>query len=147
MGKIKILDTTLRDGEQAPGYSMHASEKLEMSAQLEKLGVDIIEAGFAAASRGDFNSVKEIAEARNVTVCTLSRCKKEDIDAPYEALKNARVTPRIHLFIATSPIHMEYKLKMTEDEVLSKIKEAFSNFFIASLHLNILLYDGCYQNG
>ncbi|MCI5791115.1 MAG: 2-isopropylmalate synthase [Clostridiales bacterium] len=126
MRKIKILDTTLRDGEQAPGYSMHASEKLEMSAQLEKLGVDIIEAGFAAASRGDFNSVKEIAEARNVTVCTLSRCKKEDIDAAYEALKNARVTPRIHLFIATSPIHMEYKLKMTEDEVLSKIKESVS---------------------
>lgn len=124
MRKIKILDTTLRDGEQAPGYSMHASEKLEMSAQLEKLGVDIIEAGFAAASRGDFNSVKEIAEARNVTVCSLSRCKKEDIDAAYEALKNARVTPRIHLFIATSPIHMEYKLKMTEDEILSKIKES-----------------------
>lgn len=124
MRYVRIFDTTLRDGEQAPGNSMHASEKSELSAQLEKLGVDIIEAGFAAASAGDFDSIKEIAEARkDCVVCSLARCKKADIDLAYEALKNAAVPPRIHVFIATSPIHMEYKLKLTPDEVLSAIAE------------------------
>lgn len=127
MRTIKIFDTTLRDGEQAPGNSMHASEKLEMSAQLEKLGVDIMEAGFAAASPGDFNSVKEIAEARtDCVVCSLARCKKEDIDAANEALKTAIVPPRIHVFLATSPIHLQYKLKMSEDKALEVIKESVS---------------------
>lgn len=125
MKKIKIFDTTLRDGEQAPGNSMHASEKLELSAQLERLGVNIIEAGFAVASQGDFNSVKEIAEQREkCIVTTLCRCKKEDIDTSFEALKTAIVTPRLHLFLATSPVHMEYKLKMTPDQVISKIAES-----------------------
>lgn len=125
MRKILIFDTTLRDGEQAPGNSMHASEKLEMSAQLERLGVDVLEAGFAAASPGDFASVKEIAEARkNLVVCSLSRCKKEDIDASFEALRSALVAPRIHLFLATSPVHMQYKLKMNEDQVLERIAES-----------------------
>ena len=90
MKKLIIFDTTLRDGEQAPGNSMHSSEKLEMALQLEKLGVDVIEAGFAASSSGDFASLKEIAERiKNCTVCSLSRCKKEDIDLAYNALKNA----------------------------------------------------------
>lgn len=125
MKKIKIFDTTLRDGEQAPGNSMHASEKLEMSAQLERLGVNIIEAGFAVASQGDFNSVKEIAEQRqNCIVATLCRCRKQDIDISYDSLKTALVTPRLHLFLATSPIHMEYKLKMTPDQVIEKIAES-----------------------
>ena len=107
MKKIIIFDTTLRDGEQAPGNSMHISEKTEMAFQLEKLGVDIMEAGFAASSKGDFASVKEIAgKIKNTSVCSLSRCKKEDIDLAYDALKNA-VSPRLHLVLATSPIHMQ----------------------------------------
>ncbi len=127
MKKIKIFDTTLRDGEQAPGYSMHASEKLELSAQLERLGVDVVEAGFAAASQGDFSSVKEIAEARdNTVVCSLARCRKEDIDLAYSALSSAIVAPRIHVFLATSPIHMQYKLKMSEDKVLDLIHDSVS---------------------
>ena len=125
MKKIIIFDTTLRDGEQAPGNSMHSSEKLEMALQLEKLGVDVIEAGFAASSQGDFASVKEIAEKiQNCTVCGLARCKKEDIDTTYEALKNAKRKPRIHLFISTSKLHMEYKLKMTEEQVLELVRES-----------------------
>ena len=120
---IRIFDTTLRDGEQSPGCSMDLSEKIEVARQLERLKVDIIEAGFAIASPGDFNSVKTIAETiRNCKVASLSRAKKEDIDAAYEALKGA-VSPRIHTFIATSPIHMEYKLKMAPEDVLVKARE------------------------
>ena len=127
MKKIIIFDTTLRDGEQAPGNSMHSSEKLEMALQLEKLGVNVIEAGFAASSAGDFASVKEIAEkVTKSVVCSLSRCKKEDIDAAYEALKTAKVPPRIHLFLSTSKLHMQYKLKMTEAQVLDLIRESVS---------------------
>lgn len=124
MKKLIIFDTTLRDGEQAPGNSMHSSEKLELALSLEKLGVDVIEAGFAASSAGDFASVKEIAEAvTNCTVCGLARCKKEDIDISYKALRNAAKKPRIHLFISTSPLHMRYKLKMDEEQVVSLVKE------------------------
>ncbi len=132
MKKILILDTTLRDGEQAPGNSMLAYEKTEMALQLEKLGVNIIEAGFAAASRDDAESVRLIAESvKKATVCSLSRCKKEDIDIAYESLKNAQKA-RLHLFLATSPLHMRYKLELSEDEVLAKIKESIEyarNFF------------------
>jgi 2-isopropylmalate synthase len=121
--KIKIFDTTLRDGEQSPGCSMHFDEKIAIALQLEKLGVDIMEAGFAAASQGDLNSIKEISKKiKNCTVTSLARAVKSDIDAAYEAVKDA-VSPRIHTFIATSPIHLEYKLKMTEDEVLQRIKD------------------------
>lgn len=124
MKKIKIFDTTLRDGEQAPGYSMHAQEKLEMAIQLERLGVDVIEAGFAVSSEGDFKSVEEIAaKIKTSTVCSLARCTKGDIDAAYNAIKKAE-SPRIHVFLATSPIHMRYKLKMSEDEVLRRIDES-----------------------
>ena len=126
MKKIIVLDTTLRDGEQAPGNSMLVYEKVEMALQLEKLGVNVIEAGFAAASVEDAESVKQIADAiHKSTVCSLSRCKKEDIDIAYQALKDADHS-RLHLFLATSPLHMTYKLQMTEDEVLRRIEESVS---------------------
>ena len=117
---VKIFDTTLRDGEQAPGCSMNLPEKIEVAHQLEKLGVDVIEAGFAISSPGDFESVKTIAEAvKDASVASLSRSLEKDIDASYEALKGA-VSPRIHIFLATSPIHMHYKLKMTPEQVLER---------------------------
>lgn len=123
MRKIKILDTTLRDGEQAPGCGMHIKEKMEIALALEALGVDTVEAGFAVISEGDFNAVKLIAETlKRCSVSSLARAKKGDIDAAYEAVKGS-VDPRIHVFIATSPLHMEYKLKMTKEEVLSSIRE------------------------
>ncbi len=115
---VKIFDTTLRDGEQAPGCSMNLHEKLEVARRLEMLKVDVIEAGFAISSPGDFASVSAIAEAvKDCTVASLARSSEIDIRTAYDAIKKA-VSPRIHLFIATSPIHMEYKLKMTPDEVL-----------------------------
>jgi len=117
---IKIFDTTLRDGEQSPGCSMNLKEKLEVAEQLERMKVDVIEAGFAIASPGDFNSVKEIAKlVRNCTVASLSRALPQDIDRAFEAVKYAK-HPRIHTFIATSDIHMKYKLKATEEEVLEQ---------------------------
>lgn len=115
--RIIIFDTTLRDGEQAPGCSMNLKEKIAVAKQLESLGVDIIEAGFPIASPGDFESVKAIAEViEKSTVCGLARCAKKDIEACGEALKPAKKS-RIHVFLATSPIHMKYKLKMNEEEV------------------------------
>lgn len=123
MKQIKIFDTTLRDGEQSPGCSMNLQEKLEVAHALEKLKVDIIEAGFAISSPGDFESVKSIAEAvHECTVASLARLNVKDIDAAYEAVKGA-ANPRIHVFIATSPLHLEYKLKMTEEQVLEKTRE------------------------
>ncbi|MBE7018580.1 MAG: 2-isopropylmalate synthase [Ruminococcaceae bacterium] len=123
---IKIFDTTLRDGEQSPGCSMNLTEKIEVAKQLELLNVDIIEAGFAIASPMDFESVKTIAETvKNATVASLARATCKDIDAAYEAVKGA-VNPRIHTFLATSPIHMQYKLKMSEDEVIARVKEMVS---------------------
>jgi 2-isopropylmalate synthase len=117
---IKIFDTTLRDGEQSPGCSMNLKEKIKMAKQLEKMKVDIIEAGFAMSSPGDFISVKTIAETiKDCTVASLARTSEQDIDRAWEALSNA-VSPRIHTFIATSPIHMEYKLNMTPDEVYER---------------------------
>jgi 2-isopropylmalate synthase len=122
--RIKIFDTTLRDGEQSPGCSMNLQEKLEVAQQLEKLKVDIIEAGFAIASPGDFESVCEIAKiVINATVASLCRAVEKDIDRAYEALKFA-VNPRIHTFLATSPVHMKYKLKMSQDEVLERTAQA-----------------------
>ena len=124
MKRIKIFDTTLRDGEQSPGCSMNNTEKLEMARQLEILKVDIIEAGFAISSKGDFDSVKAIAEEiKNSSVASLARCIKADIDAAWEAIRNA-AEPRIHIFLATSPLHMQYKLKKTPDDVYSQAIEA-----------------------
>lgn len=124
MGKrISFFDTTLRDGEQSPGCSMNKREKLILAKQLERLGVDVIEAGFAAASVGDFESVQMIAnEIKNSTVAVLSRTVKEDIDRAWEAVKGA-ARPRIHTFIATSDIHMKYKLKMEPEEVIKRAVE------------------------
>lgn len=123
MADIQIFDTTLRDGEQSPGVNLNKSEKLEIAKQLERLGVDIIEAGFPAASDGDFEAVKLIADTvKNSSVTALARTHQKDIDRAYEALKNT-AKPRIHIFLATSPIHMKYKLKMSEEDVLAKSVE------------------------
>lgn len=119
--EIIIFDTTLRDGEQAPGYSMNLEEKLKMALRLEKLGVNVIEAGFAFASAGDFESVKTIAENVDTPIiASLSRALEKDIEASAEATKNAR-HPRIHTFLATSDLHLEYKLKMSRETALEKI--------------------------
>ena len=121
---IKIFDTTLRDGEQSPGASMNTEEKIQIAIQLEKLGVDIIEAGFAAASPGDFDAISKIAErVSNSTVCSLARAIDNDIKAAGEAIAKAKIK-RIHTFIATSSIHMEHKLKMTPDEVIKRAVNA-----------------------
>ncbi|MCL2243966.1 MAG: 2-isopropylmalate synthase [Treponema sp.] len=115
---IKIFDTTLRDGEQSPGCSMNLSEKIKVAKKLEKLGADIIEAGFPVSSPGDLESVKAIsAVIKNSAVAGLCRCLEKDIDAGREALIKA-ASPRIHIFLATSPVHMKYKLKMNESQVL-----------------------------
>jgi 2-isopropylmalate synthase len=115
--QIKIFDTTLRDGEQAPGCSMNLKDKLEVAESLSRLGVDIIEAGFAICSPGDFQSVQAISrQVRGVTIASLARAVEKDITAAWEAVKDAE-NPRIHTFIATSPLHMEYKLKMTPEQV------------------------------
>ena len=120
MNQVKIFDTTLRDGEQAPGCSMNLREKIEVAKCLEKMKVDIIEAGFPVSSPGDFESVSTIAGIiKDCTVASFSRLAPKDIDTAWEAVKNA-ADPRLHLFIATSPLHMEYKLKMTPEQVLER---------------------------
>src|SRR5438876_1734514 len=116
--KITIFDTTLRDGEQSPGCSMNLEEKVRMAHQLERLGVDIIEAGFPIASEGDFAAVKAVAAAcRQVTVAALCRTAEQDVARAAEALSGA-AHPRIHTFVATSDIHLEHKLRKTRREVL-----------------------------
>ena len=124
MDTIKIFDTTLRDGEQSPGCSMTIDEKIKIAMQLDKLNVDIIEAGFAAASPGDFEAISKISKVvKNSTVCSLARAIKNDIKQAGEAIKDAK-HKRIHTFIATSPIHMEHKLKMSPKEVIKRAVEA-----------------------
>ncbi|MBQ9429957.1 MAG: 2-isopropylmalate synthase [Kiritimatiellae bacterium] len=120
--RVRFFDTTLRDGEQAPGYSMTLDEKLRMARELENLGVDVIEAGFAIASPGDFESVRQISKSiRNTTVCSLSRALAKDIDAAAESLEGA-AHPRIHTFLATSDLHLQYKLKMSREDALQQVK-------------------------
>lgn len=122
--KLIIFDTTLRDGEQSPGASMTKDEKLRVAKALEKLRVDVIEAGFAVSSPGDFASVKAIAETiKDSTVCSLARAKNQDIDSAAEALRGAS-SGRIHTFIATSPIHMKYKLQMSPGQVFERAVSA-----------------------
>ena len=122
--KLIIFDTTLRDGEQSPGASMTKDEKVRIAKALEKLRVDVIEAGFPIASTGDFESVKAVAEAvKDSTICGLARSLDRDIDRAGEALKNAN-SGRIHTFIATSPIHMEHKLRMSPDQVVEQAVHA-----------------------
>ncbi len=120
MPRIQIFDTTLRDGEQSPGVNLNRLEKLEIAKQLERFGVDRMEAGFPASSKGDFEAVKMIADTvKGTSVTALARSVKSDIDAAWDALKGAEY-PCVHIFIATSPIHMEYKLQMTPDEVINQ---------------------------
>lgn len=124
MKQVKIFDTTLRDGEQCPGASMSPVAKLDIARVLSELNVDIIEAGFAVASDGDFEAVNMIArEIRNAEICSLCRANSNDIDRAREALAPA-AQPRIHVFISTSPIHMKYKLRLTPDEVVESIDSA-----------------------
>ncbi len=121
--QIVIFDTTLRDGEQSPGASMNLFEKMEVAQALVELGVDVIEAGFPIASSGDFTAVREIAKTvRGSVVCGLARCRPEDIDRAWEAVKHAE-EPRIHVFLATSAIHREHKLKMSKDEIVQRAVE------------------------
>ncbi|MDY7538443.1 2-isopropylmalate synthase [Undibacterium sp. 5I1] len=122
--KLIIFDTTLRDGEQSPGASMTKDEKIRIARQLERLKVDVIEAGFAAASQGDFEAIQAIATSvREPIICSLSRANDRDISRAAEALKSAQ-RKRIHTFIATSPLHMEKKLRMTPDQVFEQAKQA-----------------------
>ena len=124
MNKLIIFDTTLRDGEQSPGAAMTKEMKIRIARQLEKLGVDIIEAGFAAASPGDFEAVKAVAQIiKDSTVCSLSRAIENDVRRAGAAIQPAK-SGRIHTFIATSPIHMQHKLRMSEDQVVERAVSA-----------------------
>lgn len=124
MRKIEIFDTTLRDGEQSAGINLNTGEKLEIAKQLERFGASIIEAGFPASSPGDFEAVQRIAgTVKNSIVTGLARAIKKDIDITWDALKNAE-QPHIHVFLATSPIHMQYKLNKTPDQVVEAAVEA-----------------------
>ncbi|HKT87202.1 MAG TPA: 2-isopropylmalate synthase [Candidatus Sulfotelmatobacter sp.] len=121
---IVIFDTTLRDGEQSPGCSMNQQEKVRLAHQLDRLGVDVIEAGFPIASDGDFESVKAIASVvRRPIIAGLARACRQDIERAWEALKHA-ARPRIHVFLATSDIHLQYKLRITRDQCVSQAREA-----------------------
>jgi len=121
MDTVRIFDTTLRDGEQSPGFSMNTSEKLKMARQLAALNVDVIEAGFPIASRGDLEAVQTVAkEIREVPIAALARAKKEDVSAALEALKPA-AAPRLHVFLATSDLHLRVKLNMTREQALEAI--------------------------
>lgn len=125
--RVLIFDTTMRDGEQSPGASMTLNEKLRIAEMLENMGVDIIEAGFPIASNGDFEAVREVSKiVKNSIVAGLSRANLKDIDRAWEALKGAK-RPRIHSVIATSPVHMKYKLQMQPDEVLDTIAATVSH--------------------
>ena len=126
MERITIFDTTLRDGEQSPGCSMNLAEKLSMAQTLDALGVDVLEAGFPIASQGDFEAVERIArEVRRPSVAALARCKQEDVERAWEAVRDAE-RPRIHTFLATSDIHLEFKLKISRAQALEQAHAAVS---------------------
>src|SRR5210317_2221958 len=121
---VYIFDTTLRDGEQSPGCSMNVREKLQVARMLDELGVDVIEAGFPAASDGDFESVKSVGDlGLKATICGLSRTRRGDIEAVARSLDTAK-NKRLHIFIATSPIHREYKLKMSKQQIIDEMCSA-----------------------
>ena len=121
MDTVRIFDTTLRDGEQSPGFSMTVPEKVRMARQLESLGVDIIESGFPIASQGDLEGVRAVCgEIRSCTVAALARTRRDDIDAALDGLSGA-AHPRLHTFLATSDLHLQYKLRMTREEALEAI--------------------------
>src|SRR6202789_2518534 len=122
--QIVFFDTTLRDGEQSPGCTMHHDEKLRMAHQLMNLGVDVLEAGFAIASDGDFNAVRAVArEVKGTRVASLARCKREDIEAAARAVEPAH-SNRIHVFLASSDLHLEAKLKITRAQALDSVAES-----------------------
>jgi 2-isopropylmalate synthase len=124
--QVIIFDTTLRDGEQSPGATMHMEEKLLVAEALDAMGVDVIEAGFAIASQGDAGAIQQISKVvKNATICSLARALRKDIDAAGESLKHAK-KKRIHTFISTSPLHMEFKLKMSPEKVLEAITDSVS---------------------
>ena len=124
--RVYFFDTTLRDGEQTPGVSLQTPEKIEIAKGLVRLGIDVIEAGFPAASPGDFEAVQTIArEVKGATICALARANEKDVQKAVDALKDAERS-RLHVFIATSEIHMKYKLKMTRQEVLDKVKSVLA---------------------
>jgi len=121
MDSVRIFDTTLRDGEQSPGFSMNTAEKIRMARQLAKLGVDVIEAGFPIASRGDLEAVRKVAEeVRDVPIAALARAKREDVTDALEALESA-AAPRLHVFLATSDLHLRVKLNITREQALEAI--------------------------
>src|SRR5215208_6594826 len=125
--RVRIFDTTLRDGEQSPGISLNTSEKLEIAHQLARLGADIIEAGFPIASPGDFDAVQAIArEVHGPVICGLARTSVQDIDAAWNAVKDSE-RPRIHTFIATSDIHIERKLQTTREDVKGQARAAVAH--------------------
>ncbi len=125
--RIQVFDTTLRDGEQAPGFSMTAAEKLRLAQQLDRLGVDIIEAGFPISSDGDFEAVRTIAGAvRRPIIAGLARAIPADIDRAWAALAVA-ARPRIHVFLATSDIHLEHKLRITREQCLQQVASAVAH--------------------
>src|SRR5688572_27438692 len=131
---VKIFDTTLRDGEQSPGATLTSEEKLEVARALSRLGVDVIEAGFPSASPDDFEAVRTIARTvgqepvsgrpstEPPTICGLARCTESDIQTAFDAIKIAK-HPRIHTFLATSPIHREHKLRMSKEEVVERTRQ------------------------
>src|SRR5213080_165082 len=122
--RVLIFDTTLRDGEQSPGISLNTAEKLEIAHQLARLGVDVIEAGFPIASPGDFEAVQAIArQVHGPVIAGLARCNSADIERAWQALRDAP-RPRIHVFLATSAIHREFKLKMAREEILRRAVES-----------------------
>src|SRR5580692_3024544 len=124
VNRVRVFDTTLRDGEQSPGISLNRQEKLEIAQQLARLGVDIIEAGFPITSPGDFEAVQAIArEVEGPVICGLARTGKQDIDAAWEAVRDSE-RPRIHIFIATSDIHIKHKLQTTREDVIGQVRAA-----------------------
>ena len=127
MDRVQIFDTTLRDGEQSPGISLNASEKLEIAQQLARLGVDIIEAGFPIASPGDFEAVQTIArQVDGPVIASLARAQAADIEAAFGAVRDAQ-RPRIHTFISTSDIHIKYQMQNTREDVLAQARAAVAH--------------------
>jgi len=144
IGRVTVFDTTLRDGEQSPGCSMHPGEKLRLARQLERLGVDIIEAGFPIASPGEFESVRTIAhELGQTTVAALCRAKEADITAAARALEGAPHTPRLHVFLATSAIHLKYKLNMSARECVEQSAAAVRLARSITPDVEFSAEDGC----
>src|SRR5262249_17041405 len=123
MDMLQIFDTTLRDGEQSPGFSMNTREKVKLAHQIEELGVDILEAGFPIASPGDLESTRVVAsEIRNCRVAALARARREDVEAALRGLETA-AKPRLHVFLATSDLHLKHKLRISREEALARIVE------------------------